>query len=87
MEFDGFPREKDISLKYITMTQYDATFENVQIAYARGGNTFGEYIAGAFVLRIVETEKYCPCNLLLHEARCPMRRGTGPHTVPKVPMT
>ena len=35
VEFDGFPREKGyFPLKYITMTQYDATFENVQIAYA-----------------------------------------------------
>jgi 2,3-bisphosphoglycerate-independent phosphoglycerate mutase len=63
VEFDGFPREKGyFPLKYITMTQYDATFENVQIAYAPEdlSNTFGEYISrhGKTQLRIAETEKY-----------------------------
>lgn len=63
VEFDSFPREKGyFPLKYITMTQYDATFENVQIAYAPEdlSNTFGEYISrhGKTQLRIAETEKY-----------------------------
>ena len=44
------------------MTQYDATFKNVKIAYAPEDltNTFGEYISrhGKTQLRIAETEKY-----------------------------
>ena len=63
VEFDGFPREKGyFPLEYITMTQYDATFKNVKIAYAPEDltNTFGEYISrhGKTQLRIAETEKY-----------------------------
>lgn len=62
-EFDGFERKKKISnLKYICMTQYDATMPNVEIAYPPETmkNTLGEYLSGLGMkqLRIAETEKY-----------------------------
>lgn len=62
-EFDGFIREKKPhSLTFVTMTQYDKTIENVNIAYAPDiiRNTLGEYISnkGMKQLRIAETEKY-----------------------------
>ena len=62
-EFDGFEREKKIAdLKYVCMTEYDATMPNVEIAYPpeKIVNTLGEYISnlGLKQLRIAETEKY-----------------------------
>ena len=49
-------------LHYVTMTVYDATIKNVQIAYPPRHikNTLGEYISsiGLKQLRIAETEKY-----------------------------
>ena len=61
--FEGFERKKGFfPLYYVCMTQYDATFENVQVAFKPQTlkNTFGEYIAskGLKQLRIAETEKY-----------------------------
>ena len=60
-EFTGFFRKK-IQTHYVTMTQYDATIEGVEIAYKPQTliNTFGEYISthGLTQLRIAETEKY-----------------------------
>ena len=60
-EFAGFEREmKD--LYYVTMTQYDAKFDNVHVAYKPQSisNTLGEYVSnlGLKQLRIAETEKY-----------------------------
>ena len=49
-------------MKFVSMTQYDATFENLSIAFGPEDltNTFGEYISkhGKSQLRIAETEKY-----------------------------
>ena len=49
-------------LKYICMTEYDATMPNVDVAYkpVKLSNNFGEYISnlGYTQLRIAETEKY-----------------------------
>ncbi len=60
-EFNGFEREK-LNVKFVCMTQYDKTIENVEIAYLPEEikNTFGEYISkkGYNQLRIAETEKY-----------------------------
>ncbi len=60
-KFDGFFRNK-MDLYYVCMTQYDATFENVDIAFKpqKLTNTLGEYVAslGKKQLRIAETEKY-----------------------------
>ncbi len=60
-EFAGFERTK-VPTHYVTMTQYDATIQNVEIAYKPQTleNTFGEVISahGLTQLRIAETEKY-----------------------------
>lgn len=60
-EFSEFPTE-DIKPHYVTMTTYDATIPNVEIAYEPDEykNTMGEYISslGYNQLRIAETEKY-----------------------------
>ncbi len=62
-EFDGFARENgNLPIKFVCMTQYDATMPNVSVAFKPQSltNTFGEYIAekGLTQLRIAETEKY-----------------------------
>ena len=59
--FTGFDREK-LNVKFVCMTQYDATMPNVDVAFKPQSlvNTFGEYISkkGLSQLRIAETEKY-----------------------------
>ncbi|AKL94703.1 2,3-bisphosphoglycerate-independent phosphoglycerate mutase GpmI [Clostridium aceticum] len=62
-DFDGFVRDKGFfSLYYVTMTLYDKSIENVNIAYKPQSfvNTLGEYVSakGLKQLRIAETEKY-----------------------------
>ena len=59
----GFERERFYkNLCFVTMTEYDATFSNVWIAYPQEtiDNTLGTYISslGLRQLRIAETEKY-----------------------------
>ena len=60
-DFDKFERKK-LDLTYITMTQYDKTIKNIDIAFEPQElkNTFGEYLSkqGKKQLRIAETEKY-----------------------------
>lgn len=60
-EFAGFEREQ-LNVTFVTMTQYDKTLENVEVAYRPESytNTLGEYVAknGLNQLRIAETEKY-----------------------------
>ncbi len=60
-DFDGFERG-DLNLDYVCMTQYDATFKNVKVAYKPQSleNTLGEYLAKNNLkqFRIAETEKY-----------------------------
>lgn len=59
--FTGFERE-NLDLTFVTMTEYDATLENVDIAFEQESykNTLGEYLSrmGKMQLRIAETEKY-----------------------------
>lgn len=59
--FKGFKREK-LDLKFVTMTEYDATLENVYVAFNNEvyKNTLGEYVSKMekSQLRIAETEKY-----------------------------
>ena len=62
-DFQGFERAGGYRpVYYVTMTQYDATFQHVHIAFTpeKLTNTFGAYIAslGKTQLRIAETEKY-----------------------------
>lgn len=60
--FDGFDRKKTVNTNYVTMTEYDKTITNVNVAYAPKQilNTFGEVVsrAGLKQLRMAETEKY-----------------------------
>ena len=60
-QFAGFSRET-LDLTFITMTEYDATLQGVEVAFNPESlsNTFGEYISklGKKQLRIAETEKY-----------------------------
>lgn len=61
-DFEGFKRNKRVHTYYLTMTQYDKTIENVEIAYKNTvpANTLGEHISklGLNQLRAAETEKY-----------------------------
>ena len=78
-EFEGFTRKKIVkNLKYVCMTQYDASMPNVEIAFPPQTltNTFGDYIAslGLHQLRIAETEKYAHVTFFFNggvEAPCP----------------
>ena len=60
-DFDGFNAEK-LDLVFVSMTQYDKTFEGVNVAFKAQTltNTLGEFVAdkGLNQLRIAETEKY-----------------------------
>ena len=62
-DFKGFERRNGFfPLRYVCMTQYDATMPNVDVAFRpeKLKNTFAEYISanGLTQLRIAETEKY-----------------------------
>ncbi len=63
-DFNGFERRNGFfPLYYVSMTQYDKTFENrLHVAFKPQSlaNTFGSYVAdrGLTQLRIAETEKY-----------------------------
>jgi 2,3-bisphosphoglycerate-independent phosphoglycerate mutase len=62
-DFDKFPRARGyISVRFVTMTQYDATFTNLETANKPQTmeNTLGEYLSsiGKTQLRIAETQKY-----------------------------
>ncbi len=60
-DFEGFQREL-FPLCYVTLTQYDLRFKNVEVAFKQQviANTLGEYLSGLGKkqLRIAETEKY-----------------------------
>lgn len=60
-EFTHFDRKK-ISVKYVSMTMYDKTIENVEVAYEPNyvQKTLGEYLSSLDIkqLRAAETEKY-----------------------------
>lgn len=53
---------KKLGLYYITMTNYDSTFQNVKVVYEKDNlqNTLGEVLAknGKLQIRTAETEKY-----------------------------
>ncbi|MEA4853774.1 MAG: 2,3-bisphosphoglycerate-independent phosphoglycerate mutase [Christensenella sp.] len=59
--FEGFPREY-FPTYFVSMTQYDKTFQNIHVAYKPQvlKNTLGEYLAEnkKKQFRIAETEKY-----------------------------
>ncbi|GJM59586.1 2,3-bisphosphoglycerate-independent phosphoglycerate mutase [Persicobacter diffluens] len=61
---EAFPEQDmtPLKLKYVTLTNYDATFKNVSVIFDKDNltNTIGEVIekAGRKQIRIAETEKY-----------------------------
>ena len=61
-DFDSFARKKFKDISFVTMTEYDKTIKNVQIAYPKQGynNVLGQIVSekGLKQLRIAETEKY-----------------------------
>ena len=61
-EFDSFETKDIQNLCFVTMTEYDESIKNANVAYKPQTlkNTFGEYISnlGYTQLRIAETEKY-----------------------------
>ncbi|AWW26356.1 MULTISPECIES: 2,3-bisphosphoglycerate-independent phosphoglycerate mutase [Acetobacterium] len=62
-DFNLFIRKTDfLDLNFVTMTQYDKSFETVSVAYkpVTIRNTLGEYLSNLGIpqLRIAETEKY-----------------------------
>lgn len=62
-DFDAFTRKSGfLPVNFISMTQYDKSFENIAIAFKPQSvdNTLGEYLShlGVPQLRIAETEKY-----------------------------
>ena len=62
-DFDKFDRKAGyIPVRFVSMTQYDATFTNLRVANEPEtmANTLGEYISkqGLTQLRIAETQKY-----------------------------
>lgn len=62
-DFNGFERKTGlVPVKYVCMTQYDATMPNVSVAFPNEEltMTMGEYISslGMTQLRIAETQKY-----------------------------
>lgn len=61
-DFDSFEKTVSPTVHFACMTQYDASFENVRVAFKPESlkNTFGEYMSslGLKQLRIAETEKY-----------------------------
>ena len=62
-EFSGFERMGGYKpVSFVSMTQYDATFTNLEVAFKPQSlkNTLGAYVAdkGIAQLRIAETEKY-----------------------------
>ncbi len=62
-DFEGFVRKNGyFNVHYVSMTQYDATFENIHVAYSPQTlkNTLGEVLSknNKKQFRIAETEKY-----------------------------
>lgn len=61
-DFKGFNRNKTVDVNFVTMTEYDKSIENVEVAFGEEipQNTIGEYLSnlGMTQLRIAETEKY-----------------------------
>ncbi|MBQ0110303.1 MAG: 2,3-bisphosphoglycerate-independent phosphoglycerate mutase [Oscillospiraceae bacterium] len=72
-DFSGFDRGEKLDLCYICMTQYDATIQNVSVAFKPQElkNTLGEILAknGLTQLRIAETEKYAHVTFFFNGGR------------------
>lgn len=70
--FDGFERTY-LPVKFVSMTQYDNTIKNVDVAYlpTNLNNTLGEYVSNNNLtqLRIAETEKYAHVTFFFNGGR------------------
>lgn len=71
--FKEFETKELSHITYVTMTQYDSSFENVEVAYPPEAikNTLGQIIADNNLsqLRIAETEKYAHVTFFLNGGR------------------
>ena len=87
-DFDGFTRKNGyFPLKYVSMTQYDATFaDKLEVAFKPETlkNTLGEYLASCHKtqLRIAETEKYAHVTFFLNGGREAVFEGEDRILVP-----
>ena len=85
-EFKEFDAKKLNNLFFVTMTQYDDSLENVEIAYKPQilVNTFGEYISnlGYTQLRLAETEKYAHVTFFFNGGREEPYKGESRILVP-----
>ena len=72
-DFTEFETKNIDNLFFVTMTQYDESLRNVEVAYKPQvlENTFGEYISklGYTQLRIAETEKYAHVTFFFNGGR------------------
>ena len=72
-DFESFETKKIDNLFFVTMTQYDDSLKNVEVAYKPQvlKNTFGEYISklGYTQLRLAETEKYAHVTFFFNGGR------------------
>lgn len=84
--FEDFPRYPFPTMKFVTMTQYDARFSGVQVAFANEvpKNTLGEYLSnqGLTQLRTAETEKYPHVTFFFNGGREMPYPGEGRYLVP-----
>lgn len=75
---------KTMPLYYCTMTPYDAKFKGLHILFDKENvvNTIGEYISkqGLKQLRIAETEKYAPRDVLPERGTGRAFRGREPYS-------
>jgi len=69
-DFDGFPREKQLDVTYVCMTQYDATMPNVKVAFPPQSleHPLGQVLSehNLTQLRIAEFTKYAHVTFFLN---------------------
>ena len=84
-DFDGFEREY-FPVYFVSMTTYDATFENIHVAYKpqKLVNTLGEYLAaqGKNQFRIAETEKYAHVTFFFNGGVEQPNKGEDRYLIP-----
>ncbi len=86
-DFDGFTRKNGyFPLKYVSMTQYDATFaDKLEVAFKPETlkNTLGEYLASAIkAVAHCGNGKICACYLLFQRRRGKGKPGRRPGADP-----
>ncbi len=89
--FEDFPRYPFPTMKFVTMTQYDARFNGVQVAFVNEipKNTLGEYLSnqGLTQLRTAETEKYPHVTFFFNGGREMPYPGEDRYLVPSPKVT